>query len=351
MIKNIYILLAILLLEVNLTNGQSPMNLGIVCAEDTSEYGVSGFPLSEYIWAIEGGKIVNGNGTNNIEVIWGYKTGKYLLEVVEVTTGGCNGIPSVGNIEVQAPEVNLGFDYHEICENETYSFDATGKYVEPATFLWHDNSDGTGYIASQSEKIWVKVTDADGCVRYDSVEFTVNELPIIDLGKDTLLCDVQNPYEMEMYDNDGLNFANYEWFSSEQNALVSINPSYIAFPGRDTIILTVTDFKGCKGTDTISLFACNVEEMFKDMVNTFTPNADGQNDVWNITEFMHLFPEAVLEVFDRWGRLVYRTESVYTEPWDGKSNGKEMPMDSYFFVLELNYMNLEALSGTLNLIR
>jgi gliding motility-associated-like protein len=66
---------------------------------------------------------------------------------------------------------------------------------------------------------------------------------------------------------------------------------------------------------------------------------------------MQFFDKAVLEIFDRWGRLVYRTDNVYEEPWDGKSKGKILPMDSYYYVLNLNVMNTPPLVGTVNLIR
>ena len=48
---------------------------------------------------------------------------------------------------------------------------------------------------------------------------------------------------------------------------------------------------------------------------------------------------------------MYRSESVADEPWDGRSKGRDMPMDAYFFVLELNFGGFEAITGTVNLIR
>lgn len=52
--------------------------------------------------------------------------------------------------------------------------------------------------------------------------------------------------------------------------------------------------------------------------NAFTPNADGNNDIFNgkgeeITEFLML-------IYDRWGELIYKTEDLHSG-WDGRANG------------------------------
>jgi len=50
--------------------------------------------------------------------------------------------------------------------------------------------------------------------------------------------------------------------------------------------------------------------------------------------------------------MIYRTENIEGEPWDGNSmSGKKMPMDSYYYVIRLNEDNTEPLVGTINVIR
>ncbi|MDT8432405.1 MAG: gliding motility-associated C-terminal domain-containing protein [Bacteroidales bacterium] len=75
--------------------------------------------------------------------------------------------------------------------------------------------------------------------------------------------------------------------------------------------------------------------------NAFTPNYDGANDVW-VLDFdddgsndMYLYPDAELWIYNRWGDLVYYTDDVAGEPWDGTYNGRELPIDSYHYVLDL----------------
>lgn len=342
--KQIALIVSLITLKV-FSFGQSP-DLGIVCAEDTAIYGVTGFSDSEFIWSVEGGVIVGGDGEDTIQIQWGYNTGEYRLEVVEITSGNCTGVPSVGRVKVQAPQVNLGFDFYEICQGDSVKFDASGKYDGKPNYLWFDNSTKSEYTARNTGLIWVKVTDGLGCTRFDSIDFVAHQNPTIHLGHDTILCDKQIPLEVDAGD-----YASYQWITSGGESY-SNNPVYI-YPVQipiDSLKVIVTDNHNCTATDTMLIFACNIRELFKNMPNTITPNGDGTNDVWHIP-YMDQFPKAVLEIFDRWGRLVYHTNNVLGEPWDGTSNGREMPMDSYFYVLDLKFLNFEPLSGSVNLIR
>ncbi|NQX81015.1 MAG: DUF11 domain-containing protein, partial [Flavobacteriaceae bacterium] len=76
--------------------------------------------------------------------------------------------------------------------------------------------------------------------------------------------------------------------------------------------------------------------------NEFSPNADGFNDVFEIRCLSDEYPENRLEVFNRWGSVVY-TKNNYDNTWDGKTNvsgsiggsGTELPSGTYFYVLDL----------------
>lgn len=329
--------------------GQSSV-LETVCAESRSTYGVTGLPNSDFVWVVEDGVIVEGEGEDTIMVQWGYKPGTFMIEVVEVAIGGCIGVPVMAEVTTQAPEVDLGYDFYEICDGDSMIFDATGNYVGASSYLWNDGSINSYYIADTTEDVWVVVTDGLGCTRKDSLDFVSHELPVVYLGEDTIFCDVEN----ELLVDAGDDFVSYEWKTASDEYFG--NPLYLYKEDLaiiDTISVVVTDINTCQAYDTLLVFACDASLLFDDMINTFTPDGDGVNDTWAILKDggMAYFPDAVLEVFDRWGRLVYRTENVLTEPWDGTSKGREMPMDAYFFVLELNFNNFEAITGAVNLIR
>jgi gliding motility-associated-like protein len=95
---------------------------------------------------------------------------------------------------------------------------------------------------------------------------------------------------------------------------------------------------GCFGSDTIYIDRCIEYSLV--VPGAFTPNGDGFNDTWNIldnfgNELEVNFPKATVEVFDRWGQLVFRSAPGYDKPWDGTFRGRPLPMDSYHFVIQL----------------
>uniref|UniRef100_UPI003340EBA2 Ig-like domain-containing protein n=1 Tax=Flavobacterium sp. TaxID=239 RepID=UPI003340EBA2 len=72
----------------------------------------------------------------------------------------------------------------------------------------------------------------------------------------------------------------------------------------------------------------------------FTPNADGFNDYWKING-MHLFPDARIAIFDRYGQLI--TVLTTKNPhWDGRLNGESVSSSDYWFVANLGNNTLEV---------
>ena len=70
--------------------------------------------------------------------------------------------------------------------------------------------------------------------------------------------------------------------------------------------------------------------------NLFTPNGDGKNDTWDF-DVEQQFPEAIVEIYNRWGELVYVSEKGYKQKWDGRSrSGEEQISDGYFYVIKNN---------------
>lgn len=71
---------------------------------------------------------------------------------------------------------------------------------------------------------------------------------------------------------------------------------------------------------------------FPQIPNTFTPNNDGINDVWNI-QYLNTYPDNRVQVFTRTGQLVFESKG-YGKPWDGTLKGKPLPIDTYYYVIE-----------------
>ena len=87
-------------------------------------------------------------------------------------------------------------------------------------------------------------------------------------------------------------------------------------------VITIRDIKG--NCDNQILFA-NVLKYPK----FFTPNNDGFNDTWNITD-LAMQPDAVIHIFDRYGKLIKQLNPS-AAGWDGNYNGSPLPASDYWF--------------------
>jgi gliding motility-associated-like protein len=87
---------------------------------------------------------------------------------VEVTNGyGCSSRDTV-EVEVNPlPRINLGNDI-AICDPDVIVIDA-GSYG--VTYKWNNDENSQTIIAHEGDgQIWVKVTDANGCIGYDTIQ-------------------------------------------------------------------------------------------------------------------------------------------------------------------------------------
>jgi len=66
----------------------------------------------------------------------------------------------------------------------------------------------------------------------------------------------------------------------------------------------------------------------------FTPNADGINDYWNISDLRNQ-PDARIFIFDRYGKLLTEISTIQVG-WDGIYSGRQMPSQDYWFLVEFN---------------
>jgi gliding motility-associated-like protein len=317
-------------------------NLPFACAGSMESYGVQGMPNSVFDWVVDGGTIVSGAGNDTIVLRWDYQRRKHTISVTEHTEYGCAGVPVEADLNIQAPVADIG-NQEEVCQDSKFTFDAETSYLTNVTYLWSDSSSSSTMSTGNPGYVWVKITGTDGCADYDSSFLTVNPLPLVDLGKDTALCGTSTLLV------DAGNFAYYNWSTGDNSSFVTVNSDR---KEDEPLWVEVTDEKGCVGRDTMILEVCDVYLLFSNIPNTITPgDKNGQNDTWIIPN-IELFPDAVLEIYDRWGRLVYRTNDVANNPWNGETmSGKELPMDAYYYVLDIKVEHTKAVTGYVNLIR
>ncbi|MDQ7960161.1 gliding motility-associated C-terminal domain-containing protein [Flavobacterium lindanitolerans] len=106
---------------------------------------------------------------------------------------------------------------------------------------------------------------------------------------------------------------------------------------------------------TVSLSHCGEDEYELMIPDGFSPNGDGINDTFNIPNIEFLFPDFTLEIYNRYGNVMYKGNRN-TPDWDGRSNQSTVidgvaPNGVYFYIVNFNKGNKPAKQGRLYLNR
>lgn len=123
--------------------------------------------------------------------------------------------------------------------------------------------------------------------------------------------------------------------------------SYITDLKADEYSVLILDDNLCELRDTFNL--PSDRGICIEIPTGFSPNGDNINDTWRIG-LIELYPDAIVEIFNRWGTLIFRSKRGYPDPWDGSYNGRTLPMDSYHFVIDLK-KGYEPVTGNVTIVR
>jgi gliding motility-associated-like protein len=197
------------------------------------------------------------------------------------------------------------------------------------------NSDQMNITNANSGFVDFTINYGVGCVKHDTVNITVNPLPIasVSVDKDTIRygravqldATVQNPTNEHV------------WSPLTVSDPSKLNPTAV-ITEPTLFSLLVTDQKGC--TTTKSVMVNLVDECNPDYIyapNAFTPNRDGINDCFGLLD-PTVSTDFHMAIFNRWGERMYETYDV-TQCWDGTYKGVDALMDTYSFIISYRCYN------------
>jgi gliding motility-associated-like protein len=100
-------------------------------------------------------------------------------------------------------------------------------------------------------------------------------------------------------------------------------------------VVEVLNSYGCFDTDTMFVYTFDPATLVPDLsnvMNVITPNGDGYNDVFDLSELVRA-DSCDLLVLDRWGAQVFE-QKRYTSGWDGSTQGGDpLPDGTYYYLL------------------
>ncbi len=187
--------------------------------------------------------------------------------------------------------------------------------------------------------------------------------------KDTVAIDVYPVYGIDIYDPSGeVDIDTAVFILEGETPLVAASEGFVSYlwapasgvddpTAREVVLSPVenqsyivfgTTLDECIESDTISVRIARGIKIY----NSFTPNGDGFNDKWIIENAADYGTRIVIRIFNRWGELVYYSIGYYDYfAWDGTMKGKDLPIGTYYYIIDLNDGKTKPLTGAVTLIR
>ena len=259
------------------------------------------------------------------EVLTGLSAGDYTITVTDANSCTLDSTftiyePAAWDVSVSVTDVTC---YGE--NNGRVAVSVSGG-IQPYNYLWSDGQ--TGQIVDSLSPIdySVTITDGLGCSWVEIMTIT-EPLPITTETETTNASCPGVPDGAIVLNISG---GTAPYIVLWSNSATTIDLTNIT-DGKYTV--EIIDANLCTKTDsaTVGIFG---ENCVTEIPTIITPNGDGKNDVWRI-ENIQLYLNVTIEVYTRWGKLVYRSDDGNQDPWDGTFKGKELPMDSYHYIINL----------------
>jgi gliding motility-associated-like protein len=111
--------------------------------------------------------------------------------------------------------------------------------------------------------------------------------------------------------------------------------------------VTAISENGCIEVDSVKITA--IPKI--GVVDGFTPNGDGINDIWEI-DFINDYPNIEVEIYNRWGEKLFYSKG-YNNPWNGEYKGKILPTGTYYYIIRLNdpEEKMPVITGPVTIVR
>ncbi|GAA4467966.1 hypothetical protein GCM10023093_24680 [Nemorincola caseinilytica] len=199
----------------------------------------------------------------------------------------------------------------------------------PWSYQWTTGATSPDISGLAPGSYGVNVTDnSNGCQKSEG--YTVKEPDSLSITPDVKdeLCKMANGSAIVAV-NGGRAPYSFQWFdNSTADRAENLR--------RGSYAVTVRDKNLCEKSTTIDILEGDCDEI--DVNTGISPNGDGVNEYW-VIKGLHNYPDNVVQLFDKWGDMVYEKHN-YDNKWDGRGRtGMPVPDGTYFYVIKLNAKN------------
>jgi gliding motility-associated-like protein len=295
--------------------------------------------------------------------------GEYSVTIAVTTNNGCSNTNSGTIIIHPRPEINFISLNNEGCTNLCVNFTNTSSIASGAIEQWVWNfGNGNASTSANAAECYLNETNNnllftvsltgisdEGCSQTTTQSnfVTVFPTPIAIFEADKY---VSTMYQTTFsFTNLSINADYNTWHFDALDSSSLQSPSYI-FPTGDSgiyeICLLATSINGCMDENCQFIEITAVPNIY--IPSAFTPDNDGLNDYFTPIITGVLVREFIFQIFDRWGALIFETNSPSSVFWDGTYLGEAVQLDTYIWKLSaLNKYDLSEIKqiGHVTVIR
>jgi gliding motility-associated-like protein len=287
-------------------------------------------PADKYIWS-------NGETTQTITVD---QSGTYTL-VIE-NASGVQSLSSDPVVVTVHPNPELSFNYTDVScygGNDGTVTAIPSNGTSPYTFNWSNGGNQENLSGLAAATYNLTVIDNNSCSVSGTQVITQPSEMQVSASISPAKCAEASDGELLLSVSGATPPYSFEWNTGSFSDFISG-----LSPGNYTV--TITDNNNCEVDKEFSVDYEN--ELCFMIPDIITPNNDGRNDTWML-EGLQLYSGVEVEIYDRWGKRVFYSRG-YDYDWDGTNNGKELPMESYHYIINLNN-GTQPIIGNVTIVR
>ena len=204
------------------------------------------------------------------------------------------------------------------------------------------------YSTTGNQAITLTITEGD-CVDSITYNVAVTAVSIVSITPDTSI-QVGESVTLEVVAESATGAAITIVWETLEGETPSVSPEQTT-----TYTVTATDEWGCSTTASVTITVIEIPVVLENILtipNAFSPNNDGENDVFR--------PQGInvatyeMFIYDRWGNVLFSINTnTLSEGWDGTAKGLDVEIGVYVFYVNATFTDGTStfLKGNVTLIR
>jgi len=287
--------------------------------------------------------------TSNSYDLTNLYAGSYVLEIIELGDTCRDTIIIEETIQINA-DISIN-NLCDVMDSGHVSIQNIWGGTPPYSVYWLSTGLTGMSVQLPPGDHTVRFRDANDCSRWITITVTPKVLMSAYMQATHADCKDDNTGSARVFITGGDPPFYFQW-DIDSSVIIEDNSSSIItdlLPGYYSV--KVTDSQGCYLIDSIEV-KTNPKTCLK-IYNVFTPNGDQYHSYWHL-ERIELYPEALIEIYDHSGNMIFRRRNYQNSEQFGFSGrdkeNKKLPSGTYYYIVNLENEDT-IFRGTVTILR